>query len=88
MLFSRVNPFHTSLSVPNVVEIIERTMVLGSCDRKARVASDADLYLCPPVGHFRTLEVTSFDQILEAGYCYAQKEIQAWQDTRAQQLKP
>lgn len=88
VLYSRLHPFRQSLSVPSIVEIIEQTMALASFERKARVADDADLYLCPPVGHFPSIDVTSFEAIQQAGYSYAQKEIDAWQKRTASEQKP
>jgi hypothetical protein len=63
-------------------------MALGSFERKARVAADADLYLHPPVGRFPSLDVNSFDAIQEAGYYYARREIEAWQESRKTESQP
>ena len=64
--------------MPTIVEILEQATALGSLERKRRVASAADLYLCPPVGHVPTLDVRAFDEILQAGYAYARARIDTW----------
>jgi NTE family protein/lysophospholipid hydrolase len=78
VLRSRLNPLRRSIPVPTIVEILEQATALGSLERKLRVAADADLYLCPPVGHVPTLDVRSFDEILETGYAYARARIGTW----------
>jgi hypothetical protein len=70
--------------MPNIIRILERAATLGSLERKIRVAADADLYLCPPVGQFSTLDVGSFDNILETGYAYARAQIQTWRPERVE----
>jgi predicted acylesterase/phospholipase RssA len=81
LLWSRLNPFGTPLAAPTIAEIIARTMVLASRSSRDETMAAADLYLRPPVGEFRTLAVTDFERILEAGYQHARAQLAEWRKT-------
>ncbi len=64
--------------IPNILDIIYRSAVVGSRHQTDRAKFDADLYLRPPVECYKFLEFESFDRIISTGYEYAKEVIRQW----------
>lgn len=60
-------------SPPGIFEVMLRASLVGSASQSQRNKSVADVYLNPPVEDFGLLQFKSFDEIVEAGYDYANK---------------
>ena len=79
VLWSRMNPFATSIRVPGISETMMRTLLVAS-DRKSReVEHVADFYLRPALSQFRLDDWSKIHEIVEAGYKCAKREIAVWQ---------
>ena len=55
--------------------MILRSSMISSSNQTQRNRSIADVYLNPPVENFGLLEFKSFDEIVEAGYDYANRVL-------------
>ena len=68
-------------SIPNIAYLMMRTSQIGSMrlQQELEFHRSADLYLCPPVQNFKLLDFEHIEQIAEAGYHYAIREIAGWQ---------
>ena len=62
-------------SPPGIFEVILRSSMISSSNQTQRNRSVADVYLNPPVENFGLLEFKSFDEIVEAGYDYANRVL-------------
>jgi predicted acylesterase/phospholipase RssA len=78
ILGRRLNPFRKTLEVPNILQILGRTTMLGSIHQLNLVRGQADYYLRVPVEQYGMLDFEAIDEIVEAGYRYAVEEIQQW----------
>jgi len=78
LVWNRINPLAKRISIPGVLAIIMRTMLLTSVHNSILVMKNADLYIRPSVDAFGMFEWRSLDEIVDAGYRHAQKEIAAW----------
>jgi predicted acylesterase/phospholipase RssA len=67
-------------SVPNILDILYRSAVVGSRQKTEQAKLDADLNLRLPLERFKFLEFESFDEIVETGYQYGKKKIQEWKE--------
>jgi len=62
-------------TVPSVLDILMRTLVIGSDHRVKEVKRDADLWLAPPVAHYTMLQFDALREIAEAGYSYTRQVL-------------
>ena len=83
LAWNRINPLAKRISIPGVLAIIMRTMLLTSVHNSKLVMKNADLYIRPSVDAFGIFEWRSLDAIVDAGYRHAQKEIAAWKTREA-----
>jgi predicted acylesterase/phospholipase RssA/CRP-like cAMP-binding protein len=58
-------------SPPGIFEVMLRASLLGSANQTQHNRAVADVYLNPPVENFGLLQFKSFDEIVQAGYDYA-----------------
>ena len=82
IFWSRVLPGRKPLVAPGIVDILMRTLMIGSAYRTQQVARDADLYLAPPVDRFGMLDFDDLDVIVREGYVHAKEKLRAF-DWRA-----
>ena len=68
-------------SVPGILDIIYRSAVAGSRQNTEKAAQNADLSLRIPLDQFKFLDFDKFDEIVDVGYQYGKKKIQAWKDS-------
>ena len=71
ILLSNLNPLERPMPVPSIVEIITRSMTLGSAGLARRARSHCDLLLTPPAQNCRTHDFEAIDDLVEIGYRYA-----------------
>jgi predicted acylesterase/phospholipase RssA/CRP-like cAMP-binding protein len=74
-LWARILPFRRRVDAPNIAAVLMRTTEVGSKQKTNEVKRDADLCLRPPIDKYGVLEFEAIDQIVEAGYRYAQKQL-------------
>ncbi len=80
-LWSRMNPFKTGPTVPNIASVLLRSAELASVHdrRKALKQWAGSTYLRPPVEKFQALDFGSIEDIAEVGYRCAREKIEEWQ---------
>jgi predicted acylesterase/phospholipase RssA len=80
VLWDRMIPSKNRDYVPNILDIIYRSAIVGSRQKTEKAKLDADLTIELPLERFKFLEFESFDEIVEIGYQYGKKRIQEWKD--------
>ena len=76
VLWSRLNPFTPTITLPGIVSILQRAAEMSSISRRKRLlASYTDLYLRMPVERFDILDFGAGDKIYEVGYAYARERL-------------
>ncbi len=78
VLWNQIFHTHRSINVPNILDILMRTTMVGSIYKTNAVKIHADLYLQPPVVQFKLLDFKAFDEIVHVGYEYAKKKLEGW----------
>ena len=63
---------------PSIVEVLSRSVLLGSVRDSQASGRQADLYLRPPVDGVPMGAFKSIDDVVELGYRYASKQVEAW----------
>lgn len=87
LLWSRLNPFTPPITMPNMVQILTRSSMIGGLAQQKKMRDGlADLYLKPPVTHFSLMDYAEAEKIAEAGYRYASVELEAWLEHKSTQL--
>ena len=87
ILAGRLLPFFRKYRVPSLATTILKATEIGTQNQVRESGKDADLLLRPPVRKFGLTEVKSFDEIVDAGYEYAKKELQKWQKSQNTEYK-
>ena len=75
ILWSRLNPFKQKIAFPGILDIMMRTIMVGSANKENQAKKAADFDFHPPVSHFGLLEFEAIDEIIDAGYRYAKGKI-------------
>ncbi|KAL7544797.1 hypothetical protein ACHAWF_008166 [Thalassiosira exigua] len=79
LLWNSWNPFVQTVKVPSMGDINEMlSWVSSERTKKFIIDNKVDLFLCPPVGHYGTLEYDKIDEIIKIGYEYAKPLVQKW----------
>ena len=60
---------------PSVLEILMRSLLLGSIQQVKKVKAGVDLMLSPPVDQFGLLEFEAIEELVEIGYQYARESV-------------
>jgi predicted acylesterase/phospholipase RssA len=74
-LWAHILPFRSRVEAPNIAAVLMRTTEVSSKQKTTEVKRDADLCLRPPIDKYGVLDFESIDQIVEAGYQYAQTQL-------------
>lgn len=82
ILRGRLLPFTRRYSLPGAATMILKATELGTRRRVMELAARADLLLQPPVHRFGMLQVSHFDDVVNAGYEYALEHVAAWLEKR------
>lgn len=83
ILWSRLNPFVTTIDVPNIAYVLQRAGELGAVHARQRLIEQhlADKYLAPKfVEDYEILDFKKVDEIAEKGSSYAVREVDSWSD--------
>jgi lysophospholipid hydrolase len=76
LLWNKLNPFATTVSVPSMGDVSAALAYVSSEQHKDRMKDECiDLYLRPPIQAFGTLEFGRWDEIVKVGYDYALPHI-------------
>jgi predicted acylesterase/phospholipase RssA/CRP-like cAMP-binding protein len=65
---------------PSIISLITRTTDMRGQMRKQELIKSkiASLYIRPPIDSFKTLDFSSYEKLLQAGYSYAKSHIDEW----------
>jgi predicted acylesterase/phospholipase RssA len=85
VFWRRISPFHSTVRVPNLMEIMLRSALLASTQREKEVESQCDLYLTPPMKGFALLPMDRLEEIVEVGYRYGLEKLSS---ARAELTEP
>ena len=64
-----------SAHMPDILEVLMRSMLVGSVKKTRASLKEADIALCPPVDEYGLLEFSAIEQIVEAGYQYTKGKL-------------
>jgi lysophospholipid hydrolase len=79
ILWSRLNPFATSIATPSLAAILQRSGEIASVVmQRDALLHGVDLYIRIPVQQFGMLEFDAARRIIEAGYATAGTKIAEW----------
>ncbi len=79
-LARRLSPAGSGPGLPGIVELLLRATETGNVLSAKRLEQQADIVLHPDVAEFGLLAWERLDEIIEAGYRYAMKELPAHED--------
>lgn len=83
LLWSRINPLTPRIQIPSMVQILTRSSMIGGLAQQKKMHEGlADLYLRPPVINFPLTGYNQAKAITEAGYRYAQTELERWLESQ------
>ena len=69
--------------LPNIVEVLMRSAEIASVRDSRTSGSPADLYLHVPLEGYTMSDFDAIDEIVEAGYQYTMRRLEAWDGVRA-----
>jgi NTE family protein/lysophospholipid hydrolase len=75
ILLSRLNPFKESIKSPTILDIMMRTMMLGSSYKTKSTEKEADLCLSVPTGQFGLMEFNAIEEIVDTGFRYTKEML-------------
>jgi len=75
ILGSHINPFKSKIPIPSILDIMMRSIMVGSANKENQTIKVADFNFCPPVSRFGLLEFDAIDEIVDVGYQYAKERI-------------
>ncbi len=79
LLWSRINPLAERVKAPNLIETINRTMIVGREESWPQAATEIDLYLEPPaVVEYELGDTSALEPMIEASYRLAVDKIGPW----------
>jgi predicted acylesterase/phospholipase RssA/CRP-like cAMP-binding protein len=62
---------------PSLIEMLGRATMLGAIRQEAVAIEQVDLAFCPPVEQFGLLDFGAIDRVVESGYRYAKRTLEA-----------
>ena len=75
ILNSRFNPFAEKLVAPGILDVLMRSLEIGSKSLEASQIAKADVYLRPDVGAFGYTDVAAIGDIVDAGGREARRRL-------------
>jgi NTE family protein/lysophospholipid hydrolase len=78
LFWQRLNPFPRTPDIPSLGATIMRSSLLSSAQTLDTAKALADIYIYPPVEKYGTLEFSALEAIVDIGYVYSQKMMEAW----------
>jgi NTE family protein/lysophospholipid hydrolase len=80
ILLNKLNPFQDRMDIPNIKDIIMRSISIGGLfyQRNQQISKRADLYLAPPVANIPMMAYAKGAAIANIGYNYAHQQLEHW----------
>jgi NTE family protein/lysophospholipid hydrolase len=83
ILWNRINPFANSVGMPSIVEILTRSMAIGSIANRTMMLNRAtDLLLEPPLSTYSVTDHVKGPEIADVGYVNSAETIGKWWDNQ------
>jgi predicted acylesterase/phospholipase RssA/CRP-like cAMP-binding protein len=82
VLWNKLNPAGPSQRIPSILEILMRTVELGSIYQQQQTGSGASLYLRPPLERYRLFDYRRGPEIAETAYGATREEVRSWAAAR------
>ena len=79
-VWGRLLPFREGPSFPSIFRILHRSAVIGSVQSEREVQSGVDAFFQPPLGDFDMFDWAELERIVEVGYRYAARRLDAEPD--------
>jgi len=73
----------THKDIPGIMDIMMRSALLASAQHEKRVKECSHLYLQPPVGDYKLMDMSKITEIIEAGYRYTHTMLERNRDKLA-----
>lgn len=73
-----MGPFKRSARIPSIIQIMLRTMEVGSVSRRQALSKSADLYLRPPLQGVKPTDFAEAGEIASLGYRSAKDAVAGW----------
>lgn len=70
LLLKKLLRQETHMDIPGIMDIMMRSALLASAQHEKRVKECSHLYLQPPVGDYKLMDMNKITEIVEAGYRY------------------
>ena len=80
VLWSKLNPFIPTLTVPSIAEIIVRSHEINSVANQRNLQHQTRWYLQPPVTQYEMFEYSRGGEITEAAYDAVRETVASWAD--------
>lgn len=87
VLWSYLNPFQKTLTVPNIMETITRTSMLASQAGSKDMHSLADVVLRPDISETGLFDIEAIDMLYERGYADSHDILKKWQKELSEEFK-
>lgn len=78
MISSKFNPFSEKLVAPGIVDVLMRSLEIGSKSLEPEQIAKADVYVRPDVARYGYTNVVDMERIVEAGRVAAFERLAAW----------
>lgn len=88
VLWRKLVPWAPTITAPSLAATIMRTGSLSGAYNLDASMQLADLSVTPPVGSFGVLDFEAYQQIIDAGYKAACRELEQWQQSREAEPPP
>ena len=80
IFYSRINPFKKKIKVPNILQVVERSITVAAVNFGVKIQEQhmADLYIELPVEGVSTFDYDKVDEISNLGYSASVGKIKSW----------
>ncbi len=78
IMWRQINPFAKTLEVPNILNIVTNTMILGSQGAMPNQMASADLLFDNPIEQYGLFDYESIDELVEIGYRTTLEQLETW----------
>ena len=75
---SWVNPFQQHIAMPNIKDIITRSVLLSGVQQRIKASQETPFFMGMPVENFNILDTSKIAKIIEVGYEHAKPIVKSW----------
>ncbi len=79
LLLNKINPLAKPMTIPNIMDIMQRVGDIGSLAQLKTIQEISALYISMPVENIGVVDFKSIDKIVEIGYRTTKQKIAQWQ---------